>query len=408
MILTVSLLLAASLEFHGTIGQYFTPESGAFIPWTSCSWVAADGNGDVHFPDGFVCRRGTRCVVPESCSLPAGRVISDGAGRIFVVRADNGTVAEVKVSEAGLSVGRTIAVMGGPTRKVAAGRQRFLSLDTREKKVFGWTRDGKELGTVLDLREMKAPSCVAEHPGSGDILVATYWPENKIHRFRGDGTEVRDSCWPAVGAPEIANVGDDTWAYAGGAVRVGRGTTERAQAKFGLDAYPVRGIAASSDGLWLATGQGAQFYPASDPGRCALRVGGISATALAACNGHVYVAAGSKLFDFLLDDGPGDRIRSDESWKWNLSERFPGANITAVMKGEGVLYLKDSSLNRVIAFNPGEETYSRRDRRFFAVADMEVKGESEKMRSREGEWVVAYDAERHAINRYRVRKGGDR
>lgn len=451
---SILLLAAAKLVLSGLIGQSQGPGTEP-VPWTDCAWCVADESGDVHFSGGWKVPAGGSEAVREENSVP-GSVFSDGEGNLFYFYDRRAELGIAIAGPTGIVKGRELARLYHWDLKLhaapascgagfAADGRRFFGLDRRTREVHAWTEGGEDAGVVFSFAERKEPFVsLAIHPGSGDLLLGTGWPENRICRFRPDGTEVKDPFWPASGyALALATSRSGVWVLGSGAARLSESKAVSAQCRFGEFSNVTRMLAETADGYWIATGQGAQFYHKNDLGRCARRVGGLADVgALALHDGRVLVGAGYRMLNFWLDDLPGDPISSDDNWriakKWN--ER-----IDLIEVRDGVFYLRDATAGGVTAFDPRVTEWVFRAKRQYDVKDFAFKARVDRVRfgvrrdyaavaaadgirlyhheptganrlvqtvpakatalAGEGEWLVAYEPARKAVVRYRMVEG---
>ena len=445
----ILLLAAARLVVSGSIGQSQDQEP---IPWTDCAWCVADESGDVHLPGGWKVPSGTRRAVRETNAVP-GTVLSDGEGHLFYFYNRRAELGQVEVGPTGLSKGCELARLYHWDLKLhvapascrvgfATGDRRFFALDRRARAVHAWTEDGGNAGVVFSFAERKEPFVsMAIHPGSGDLLLGTGWPENTICRFRADGTEVKNPFWPAKGyALSLGVSRSGIWVLGSDAMRLAESKARSAQCRFGQFANVVHALAETPDGYWLATSQGAQFYHRNDLSRCAWRVGGVTGVgALALHEGRVLAGAGYRMLNFWLDDQAGDVISSDDTWrvakKWN-------EKIDLIEVRDDVFHLRDATSGGVTAFDPRVTEWVFRARRQYDETDFTFSARTDRVllgRARayeavagpdgirlchldpnggrrlvqtipakatalaaEGAWLVAYEPARKAIVRYRL------
>lgn len=448
---SILLLAIARLALSGLIGQSQDLESDP-IPWTDCPWCVTDGEGAVHFPGGWKMPSGGGDVVRETNSVP-GFVFSDGEGHLFYFYDRRAELGLVIAGPTGLSKGRELsrlyhwdfrlhAAPASCRAGFAADGRRFFALDRKRREVHAWTENGEDAGVAFSFAGRKEPFVsLAVHPQGGDLLLGTGWPENKICRFRSDGTEVKNPFWPASGyALALATSGGRVWVLGSDAALLPESKAVSAQCRFGRFSNVVRALAETTDGYWLATSQGAQFYHKNGLGRCARRVGGLAGVgALALHDGRVLVGAGYRMLNFWLDDLPDDPISSDDNWrvakKWN--ER-----IDLIEVRDDVFYLRDATAGGVTAFDPRVTEWVFRAKRQYDVKDFSFRAKVDRVRfglrrdyaavaaedgirlyhheasgenrlvqtvpvqatalAGEGEWLVAYEPARKAVVRYRL------
>ena len=341
---------APRLVPDGLLGQSGARKSP--VAWTSCRYCVSDGAGNVYFPDGWWIRKGA--AVPERMGgAPAGELLSDGK-HVYSWRPELGVLS--RLSPAGGTLAETGSewkigdwrqrpfLAPDSCRTAFASRARVLALDMKARVVRAWDESGRPLGTVFDYSaRLPRPDLVraaALHPKTGELLLGTYWPECRVHRFREDGREVTDEAWPfAVMANFFACSGERMFALGSYAQELV--DTFGGEIGFGQDCNEVRGLARGDGGWWLATTQGAQFYPDGGAVRgkaASRRIGGIAGvTALGLSGGRVLAAAGYRVYGLWLDDRRDEPFSGDIGWcahgKWD------GAIVSVEARGEGTFAL---------------------------------------------------------------------
>lgn len=321
------------------------------IAWCDCSWIADDGQGNVFLPDGWM--------------IPAGE--------IRAVRSERSC--------------RPLPSLVGTPPDISS---------------FDWADKVLSKGSL---------------PKSGDFVFSTKYPDSTVHRVTSAGEEVKDGFWPRKVYAESFCVADgDLWALAGGAVRLSERLRLGKGVKLG-GAYDsrVRGVARGRDGWWLATTQGAHYYPDDGGGLYAHRVGGLpQPTALALSHGRVVAVFGCRIMMFDLDDRADEQIKTAQSeWNW-----FVGGNWSTVVDGidvrDGVFCLHDKTKDETWKFDPtyGENDYTRRGQRMSrsdeAVTNRmrggKICGFETTAVAREGRWAVGYVPEKKAIVKFKVER----
>lgn len=314
------------------------------IAWCSCAWIADDGNGNVYLPDGWM--------------IPAGT---------------------------------TRAVRSETTRSPPPA----LVGTPPDVSAFDWGGNVLAKGTL---------------PNSGDYVFSTKHPDSKIHRVTPEGREIRDGFWPRKTYAERFCVADgDLWALAGRAVRLSERLRlgEGATIGGGYDSS-VHGVARGNDGWWLATSQGAHYYPDDEGGLYLRRIGGLAQpTALALSRGRVVAVFGCRIMMFDLDDRADEQVKGGRTeWNW-----FVGASWKTHVDGidviDGVFYLHDAVKDETWRFDPtyGDDDYARRAKRM-CRSDVVVTnrtcggtigGLEATAIAHEGAWAVAYVPGKKAI-----------
>ena len=325
---------AARLVPDGMLGQ--SGSRGAPVEWTDCRYCAADGAGNVYFPGGWRLRPGASA--PERMSKTvSGELMSDGEA-LYAWRTDPGVLVRLSATDEGLADTGDAVKIGdwrrrpfpapASCRRGFAAKARTFALDRAQNAVFAWDGTGRPLGKALDYKALvPKPDLVraaAVHPVTGEMLLGTYWPECRVHRFREDGSERVDEAWPfAMMAQSFVCAGNRVFAL-GPCVRELTDSFGSSMS-FGVNANEAQGLARGDRGWWVATTQGAQFYPdsaAADGVPASRRVGGLAnVTALGLSAGRVLVAEGYRMYGLWLDDRRNEPLSSDSVWcaygKWD-------------------------------------------------------------------------------------------
>ena len=404
---------APALVPDGIIGQSGTKADP--VEWNACSFCVSDQAGNVYLPGGWR--------VPPSGGRPErmprrvkGILMTDGR-TLYSWRAEHGSLRRLDVREDGLAETKfafrtddwrlRLAFAPDGCRRGFASKAKLFALDMEKRQVRGWDESGGAVGVLFEfggrLENPELVRSLAIYPETGELLLGTYWPECKVHRFGVDGMERKDQVWPyrfmATG-----------FAIAGGKLFA---TGERAQEmsdRFGAPGFGVMsgetyGVARGAGGWWLATTQGAQFYSdaavrSNGPATC--RIGGLpGVTALALSQGRVVAAAGYAVHSMWLDDRRGEPLACDHNWcsigKWS------GAVDSIVRSSDGgfILRWRDGAKEAAWAFDPRITAWKDRKLRLHPVAVPETpappNGEATAMGLRavaESDEIVLYDGAR--------------
>lgn len=373
--LTLGSIAGASPQMAGMLGQSGGVD-GVFVDWCVCGWCTSDAAANVYLPGGLMVRAGT--TVPMRMERPVrGALLFDGNQMFEWYRQDLTLYGLDAVPGGFARDGRTWklpswesvpAIAPKGVVKGAAGRFRVVALDPKRSQVVGWKDNGMFVGTVVDFsKESWAGQAtgVAFDPQSGDILLCTRWEVRKVFRFDADGREVREKGkWPASAfAIRIVNERGRLWGVGNNANQFGRKLRDDEVRSFGEFAHEVYGIAWGGNGYWLATTQGAQYYPAADPQRCQRRIGGMpGVTALAVAKGRVLAVAGVRMFDLWLDDHADERLSSDMTL--TFANRWSGRVTGIDVDGEKFV-MHDAESGENWTYDPAVTQWAMRDRRMF-------------------------------------------
>ena len=319
------------------------------VPWIGCESCANDAKGDVYLSGGLVIRAGKSH--PEHLARTVnGVLVSDGCD-LYAFLPSSGELRHVKILEDGLADGGAFCSFGIPYCRFGmapagtvggfAKRAKVVCLDAASRRVLAWDANGRRIGVLFEYRNrLNGRDDIAYGvgilSGSGDLLIGTgHRPEARIFRFADDGSEVASGAWPCAAAGNrFVFAGGKTWALGVDAIELGE--VPGRGLGFGVKSYVAQGLARGTEGWWLGTTQGAQFYPDSHAhpgGEPTRRIGGIpDASAVALENGMVYVLSGRRVLAMWLDDRPDAPLASD--WSWGES-RFPSDVQSTTAEADG-------------------------------------------------------------------------
>ena len=317
---------------------------------------------------------------PVRLEQPAkGQVLSDGKD-MFEWSCDDLALYSLSRTDRGFERGKRmcrlpcwrccVAIAPAGLTQGLARTVRFAALDPQAARVLGWSADGTELGPVVDVSRYdwgNQTTGIAFDAESGDLLVSTRWEVRRVFRFGLGGREVCvDGHWPSrTFAQNLTAERGRTWALSGNASSLGT-VGARGVSSFGDFSDVVQGIAWGGEGYWLATSQGAQYFPAADPVRCLRRIGGLTGvTSLAIARGRVLVAAGPRLIVLWLDDLPDERFSSGKYE--TFANRWNG-NVTAIDVEGATFILHDSNSGENWVFDPEVTQWFSRARRMFKTS----------------------------------------
>ena len=377
-----SVVAAPRLEEDGVIGQSGRREDP--ISFSDCSLCVNDEAGNVLLTDGWRIPAGS--MEPQRCKMPkAAEFLSDGQGlwqwdgrRLTrMTSAADGIVASQETYELG-DVGRGKLFMAPPgLGKGFAARGRFFVLDRSARDVRVWIPAKRQFESVFRygdrVEEAKKVCAAALHPTTGDLLLAFEWPVSQVRRYDVRGVEQIRGTWPQrVLAQRLVSVGRRVFA-------IGFSARELSDVPgglaFGKDCTYVHGIARGTDGWWLGTSQGAQYYPdvmAGNPDETAARrVGGlVGVDALGLSGGRVLVCQAHRLQSVWLDDRPDEPLSSDRQWMREFTGS--GGRVTSVEGVDDGAYLfryEQKGKPEVWRFDPRKIWYGERKERLFRVTD---------------------------------------
>ena len=275
---------------------------------------------------------------------------------------------------------RHITIADAGTSGGFAAKGKIFALDGRE--VHAFTREGKLLGIVLTLPELRN-SCpytaLAILPGSGDLLASSYYPDLKFYRFRTDGTEYKKDGWPISGwVTESAFTEGAVWGFHSAATRYGDSVVRRnALRKIGEHDLYLSGIASDGrNGYYLNTSQGILHYPAGSFDEAVERIGGSGTVKTLALNGsQIVVSLGNRLYALKLDDACDSPLSSQGNEPWRVGNGWSGESDGIAADGNAFL-VYDRKGGILWRFQPkaeGAERWVRQPGTFRDLRDMAVR-----------------------------------
>lgn len=394
------------------IGQS-QPEGQEPIRWYGCAWCVADRNDNVYLPDGWMIPRGRRSAV-RMAKRVSGRLLSDGAN-LFQWIPDRASMTRVLAVDGGLEQGSLLfrtdnwdmrfSVIPSGLATGFAAKGKFLAYDASAQHITAYAEDGAPRGVVFDVGRVcrgRKIQTFAIHPKTGDILLQTAYPDCHLRRFQADGSEVCDEVWPrSFLASGFSVYGGDLYAVREGAFLIDNVLSDRKGQIGDERAFETFCMAWGGEGWWLATTQGALYYPKDYPTTCTKRLGGVTdVTALAVSpEGMIVASAGCHIYAFMLDDDRDELPLSSESWMWYLGGGWSDARVSAIQWRDGLFFFRDEKNARTWALNPKETNGAHRNRRMFLTN--ETVSATSAVATPNG-WQVAYDERRYAIVRSRV------
>lgn len=333
------------IRYSGVLGQS-QPEGTEPLPFIGASGVLRDKAGNLWAACGdqvfrFSKQERETWVSTRKAKLPGPMganlgMVWDGE-EAFLILQDRKVCAFNPETEAALplfdlkefkSTNRicfTVAPAGLSQGYASRGKVFILDMDAGTVSAYG--RDGRPSGTVLTLAKPKDAKwwycALGMEPGSGDLLVGSYYPDAKVYRFDASGRQVTAGGWPRkVNVRAILTVNGVAWALSDGAVALPPALTNFANA-FTIASswtYYTSGLAQGPDGnYWIASSQGLTQFDA-DGKPTQRRLGGIAGIRSMAVAGDgtliVSIEGGQKMLRLSIADAP------DQSLACNGNEPF--------------------------------------------------------------------------------------
>mgnify|MGYP006279728981 CR=1 FL=1 len=242
-----------------------------------------------------------------------------------------------------------------------AARAKLLVL--RNNQVHGWRADGQEAGLLFELPcppdakwDFRA---ICLDPVNGELLAASYYPDNKVYRFKSDGEQVRTDWWPRpVFARRLQRVDRTVWGLTsfGGIALPEKLIRLDDAARVDLSwTYPPTGIARDRNGrMWLGSTQGVVRYEeAGRPGD--YRLGGLpGVVAMAVASDGTAVATvqgGGRHVRLYIDDRPHAPLLCNGNEPWRTGRGWTGR--ASDIAWNGAFYLVTDRIHgRLWQFDP--------------------------------------------------------
>jgi len=259
------------------------------------------------------------------------------------------------------------------TRKGFAAKGKFFGLNRKNREIYAWDENGKELGTVLTLPEIPNRKtrweCIGILPESGDLIAASYYPDYTLYRFRTDGSEFKKDGWPVRGtmANHITIVnGTAAGLFSGAKLYPEKMESKKEIAVIsdGNDIYS-NGIASDgSGGYWISTSTGLKHYHSSDFREADRRIGGTGKIKALTLNGNrVIFSTGGNLYGLMIDDAPDSPFFSTGNEPWRCGGDWSSSADFICSLGKKLL-VGDAKQKKFWIFDPSGKTNMERWKTF--------------------------------------------
>lgn len=310
-----------ALRFSGILGQSqpagveplkdagFT---GCFFDNSGFLW-AASGRNLLRFENNLL-------VNTIACPHAVNQLRWDGERAYFIA---DGALSAFNPSD--MSFGK-VADLPPQIESFCVEKTKFALL-RRDGQVLGMSKDGAPLGELLRAPPLE-DGCfynnICFDSSDGGLLVGSYYPDNKIRRFKPDGAMDVKGGWPIpVFAAGLFTLGRENWVAANG----GRIFQPRDKGKSDFQipwCDHLSGLAkAPSGNFMLACSQGlVEIAPDGTP---LGRLGGIPETKCMATSHDGYLLAaidqGQRLLRLKIDAGPDSFLQSDDGY-WRIGGNY--------------------------------------------------------------------------------------
>lgn len=313
-----------------------------------------------------------------------------------------------------------------------ADRCKFVTWDPKGDRMMAYDEKCAELGELFPLPERK-DKCRIEGfgfmPGSGDLLVVSYWPDCHIFRFRPNGDQVLTDGWPVRrGFGYLRTSGGRIWHAGTPSVLPLQDNMVYQKAFSASPECELTGYARQGGCEFVGTSQGLYV---KEPGELGFnrRFGGIGRlTALAINDGYVFLSMGEKIRWLRLDgdeyepfgssDALGLRINNGNNWADRIVDMAPdGPGWIKVATGKAgrwrfrrvppVEYVNHRKLwireSADACVKVTEKTPSAKLLDLLAKADVPGGLEVGKIAA-QGKWLVVEDVRNRRLLRFKVTK----
>jgi len=436
----IALLLAASIQFHGVMGQS-AAEGDAPVEFTGVSFLTDGPDGRVFFggddgklyelKDGKIVRTGVRM---QGRFLDWDGTTFRALGHHDVWEADPATFAfKHAIGTPEFRFDIAAVVPDDPTHPFA-GKGKYVTYDKKRDALLALDEKGAERGELFPLPERREKSEIVGLgflPDSGDLVASSYYPDLRIYRFKADGTQVTGHGWPArcgfgffrkfggklyhCGTPAVLRMEENLAGARGNAFRIG-------------NEHVTCGYAKQGDRDYIGTSQGLYV---KEPGETEFRkrMGGIRPLTALAVNGkYVYMSMGGTIRWLYLDeDATGPFASSDDNvlrvnggWTEKPYDMVPDGDDLLVAAGKlGTWRFKPflppvyavhrqhwervstNFCDRITTEKPAKEGLD-----FLATAN--VPGGCEPGRiARQGQWIVVEDRKNFRLLRFKIKRDAD-
>lgn len=346
---------AHSLTFDGALGQSEPAESAA-LPWTGCAGVTADATGDLWAVAGSRVYHFAQDKLRDSFELPTGMKLARGDAQHLVCLSHEGAFYEfdLRTRQARLLCKATFADGSAAAEFALAANGDLYGL-SRAGVVQRWDRDGKALGTVLQLPPQTKWDyrAIGVDPVTGDLWIGTYYPDMHLLRFRaGDKEPVETKEGFAVLFAPLD--GGLWWLGGGGEAQAVRPAAHRRPVMGGYIGYPTGAAPAADGGTWVSCAQGLVHFDAL--GRPTdQRLGGLAAPGLVAVSSSGTVVSlienSQRTVRLLADDDPNAAFASNSNEPWRVAGGWAGKAVGLGWMGGGYMVL-DTASKALWRFDP--------------------------------------------------------
>ncbi|MBN2640020.1 MAG: hypothetical protein JXR78_00060 [Victivallales bacterium] len=379
----------AKLKLDGTLGQSQNANNPA--DFLSLNGVAMDHDGHIwtsrdniiyrlvpnedgkyeiiqRFPNPY------HIYAPENSTLVSG-------GRKIYFRGTDDTIYELVPSESKLDFRAAFKLPDRKSRRWTitpenmsgmGGMGRFFYLDD-QRQLIAVAADGSPVGSIF--RYPPPPTgtkwqydVFGFEPESGDLLVASTYPDYRIYRFDSRGEMIRNQSWPR---PEICfrlvTLERQVWSLFNRAAElppVLSATTPATRITSPHStSYPTGLVRLSSGQLLLADGHGLTRY--SSDGKTALaRIGGFPDCSIltVGSDGTVLAAVqrGELLVSLLLDDLSDAPFNCGSNEPWRIGGQWQHRASGMVPLGKGTYIVLDQTAGQLWQYTPALERELRK------------------------------------------------
>ena len=323
MMMFLACLLAVALEFHGVIGQS-AAENEAPLAFTGVRSL-------VGLPEDRVVFIGDDGLLYE---IRAGRPVSTGqAAKGTRLDFDGRTLRSLGLHHGIWEVdlktfaSRQIVKPTGVRWDLAGVRPetpnhpftlacKYVTWDPKRDKMIAYDETGAEKGELFPIPERKG-NCRIESfgflPGSGDLVMVTYWPDLQIQRFASNGTIVVGDGWPVRRGFGFVRPSNGKLWHCGtdSIVELGENMTGSKPLTVPPESE-LNGTARQGNLEFIGTSQGLYVRKRGEES-FRRRLGGISRlTAMTINDGYVFLSMGEKIRWLYLDGDENEPFASSD------------------------------------------------------------------------------------------------
>lgn len=360
----------AAAKVSGFLGQSESPQSPP-APWTGCVGAMADSAGWLWTIAGDRAYCFADLKLQKAVSLPTGMRAMRGDGKRMVClgQDDKLYALDVETEKVQFVADARFPDGKGP-RDIALSPAGELFALGHDGSVRGWKSDGTSQDELFRLTPGKDwwYCSLGVDPKTGDFLVGSYYPDNKVYRCNATGKLLATHECDSGHAAMLTTFDGEAWMLnvGGRAAPVMKASSQRHVVSGDWAYYPTGIAADGKGGSWIACAQGLlRFDRKGNP--TGQRIGGMADPGLivAGPDGTVLTLLenGQRIARMYADDLPDSSFASVANEPWRVGNGWAGHAVGLCWDGTGYLVL-DTTAKCLYRFDPdhtawGEKPWTR-------------------------------------------------